>query len=186
MTGWRLGWMVIPEAYVRDIEKLAQNLTLCPSRRRNTPRWPLSSRKPSPSSKPGAPSFAAAGISSPRRWSASASGSPPARKAPSIFIAIVRAVRRQLRWPATCWKRPASPPRPGWIFGSNAPEKHIRFAYTTSVDRLAEAVERLALLRPASLTRDSERARRASRKHGPGSVLRPGATWQWPAMAAIG
>ena len=31
MTGWRLGWMVIPEAYVRDIEKLAQNLTLCPS-----------------------------------------------------------------------------------------------------------------------------------------------------------
>ena len=31
MTGWRLGWMVIPEAYVRDIEKLAQNLVLCPS-----------------------------------------------------------------------------------------------------------------------------------------------------------
>jgi aspartate/methionine/tyrosine aminotransferase len=31
MTGWRLGWMVVPEAYVRDIEKLAQNLTLCPS-----------------------------------------------------------------------------------------------------------------------------------------------------------
>jgi aspartate/methionine/tyrosine aminotransferase len=31
MTGWRLGWMVIPEPYVRDVEKLAQNLTLCPS-----------------------------------------------------------------------------------------------------------------------------------------------------------
>ena len=31
MTGWRLGWMVIPDAYVRDVEKLAQNLTLCPS-----------------------------------------------------------------------------------------------------------------------------------------------------------
>ena len=31
MTGWRLGWMVIPAAYVRDVEKLAQNLTLCPS-----------------------------------------------------------------------------------------------------------------------------------------------------------
>ena len=31
MTGWRLGWMVIPEAYVRDIEKLAQNFVLCPS-----------------------------------------------------------------------------------------------------------------------------------------------------------
>jgi len=32
---------------------------------------------------------------------------------------------------------------PGLDFGSNAPEKHIRFAYTTSIDRLAEAVERL-------------------------------------------
>ncbi len=31
MTGWRLGWMVIPEPYVRDVEKLAQNLVLCPS-----------------------------------------------------------------------------------------------------------------------------------------------------------
>ncbi|HEX5674097.1 MAG TPA: aminotransferase class I/II-fold pyridoxal phosphate-dependent enzyme, partial [Azonexus sp.] len=26
MTGWRLGWMVIPEPYLRDVEKLAQNL----------------------------------------------------------------------------------------------------------------------------------------------------------------
>jgi aspartate/methionine/tyrosine aminotransferase len=26
MTGWRLGWMVAPPAYVDDIEKLAQNL----------------------------------------------------------------------------------------------------------------------------------------------------------------
>jgi aspartate/methionine/tyrosine aminotransferase len=26
MTGWRLGWLVAPEAYVEDIEKLAQNL----------------------------------------------------------------------------------------------------------------------------------------------------------------
>lgn len=31
MTGWRLGWMVVPENYVRDVEKLAQNLFICPS-----------------------------------------------------------------------------------------------------------------------------------------------------------
>lgn len=31
MTGWRLGWMVAPEQSVRDIEKLAQNLFICPS-----------------------------------------------------------------------------------------------------------------------------------------------------------
>ena len=31
MTGWRLGWMVIPEKFVRSIEKLAQNLFISPS-----------------------------------------------------------------------------------------------------------------------------------------------------------
>jgi aspartate/methionine/tyrosine aminotransferase len=31
MTGWRLGWMVVPEHYLRDVEKLAQNLFICPS-----------------------------------------------------------------------------------------------------------------------------------------------------------
>ena len=31
MTGWRLGWMVVPEDLVAPIEKLAQNLYICPS-----------------------------------------------------------------------------------------------------------------------------------------------------------
>lgn len=31
MTGWRLGWMVVPDGYVDAIDKLAQNLFLAPS-----------------------------------------------------------------------------------------------------------------------------------------------------------
>ncbi len=31
MTGWRLGWMVVPEYYIPVIERLAQNLFLAPS-----------------------------------------------------------------------------------------------------------------------------------------------------------
>lgn len=31
MTGWRLGWMVVPQAYVREIEKLAQHFFISPS-----------------------------------------------------------------------------------------------------------------------------------------------------------
>jgi aspartate/methionine/tyrosine aminotransferase len=31
MTGWRLGWMVLPPALVAPIERLAQNLYICPS-----------------------------------------------------------------------------------------------------------------------------------------------------------
>ncbi len=30
MTGWRVGWMVVPESHVRVVERLAQNLFICP------------------------------------------------------------------------------------------------------------------------------------------------------------
>ena len=30
MTGWRIGWMVVPADHVRTIERLAQNLFICP------------------------------------------------------------------------------------------------------------------------------------------------------------
>jgi aspartate/methionine/tyrosine aminotransferase len=31
MTGWRLGWLVVPESLVPVVERLAQNLFICPS-----------------------------------------------------------------------------------------------------------------------------------------------------------
>jgi aspartate/methionine/tyrosine aminotransferase len=31
MTGWRLGWMVVPDGLVEAIERIAQNLYICPS-----------------------------------------------------------------------------------------------------------------------------------------------------------
>ena len=31
MTGWRLGWLVVPEACVREVETFAQNAFICPS-----------------------------------------------------------------------------------------------------------------------------------------------------------
>jgi len=30
MTGWRVGWMVVPEDHVRTIERIAQNMFICP------------------------------------------------------------------------------------------------------------------------------------------------------------
>jgi hypothetical protein len=30
MTGWRIGWMVVPEDHVRTVERLAQNMFICP------------------------------------------------------------------------------------------------------------------------------------------------------------
>ena len=31
MTGWRLGWLIVPDNAINDVEKLAQNLFICPS-----------------------------------------------------------------------------------------------------------------------------------------------------------
>ena len=31
MTGWRVGWMVVPESHVRTVERLAQNMFICPA-----------------------------------------------------------------------------------------------------------------------------------------------------------
>ncbi|WP_050527374.1 pyridoxal phosphate-dependent aminotransferase [Pseudorhodobacter aquimaris] len=30
MTGWRIGWMVVPQSHVRRVERLAQNMFICP------------------------------------------------------------------------------------------------------------------------------------------------------------
>ena len=30
MTGWRVGWMVVPEDHIRKVERLAQNMFICP------------------------------------------------------------------------------------------------------------------------------------------------------------
>lgn len=31
MTGWRIGWMVVPEDHIRTVERLAQNMFICPT-----------------------------------------------------------------------------------------------------------------------------------------------------------
>ena len=31
MTGWRVGWMIVPQNHVRQVERLAQNMFICPS-----------------------------------------------------------------------------------------------------------------------------------------------------------
>lgn len=30
MTGWRLGWMVVPDSHIRTVERIAQNMFICP------------------------------------------------------------------------------------------------------------------------------------------------------------
>lgn len=144
MTGWRLGWMVIPEPYLRDVEKLAQNLVLCPS----TPAQHaalaafrpetiaiLEERRAEFRRRRDflAPTLEALGF----RITARPEGAFYLYCDSSALAADSFALARDLL------EKTGVAATPGLDFGANAPEKHIRFAYTTGVDRLAEAVERL-------------------------------------------
>ena len=145
MTGWRLGWMVIPEAYVRDIEKLAQNLVLCPS---------------TPAQYGALAAFAPETIAilEARRAEFRARRDFLAPALESIGFRITARPEGAFYLYCDCsalsddsfalardlLEKAGVAATPGLDFGSNAPEKHIRFAYTTGLDRLAEAVSRLA------------------------------------------
>ena len=144
MTGWRLGWMVIPEAYVRDVEKLAQNLVLCPS----TPAQHaalaafapdtiaiLEARRAEFRRRRDflAPALEAIGFRVTARPEGAFYLYCDCSDLADDSFTLARDLLEKAGVAAT----------PGLDFGSNAPEKHIRFAYTTGIPRLAEAVERL-------------------------------------------
>ncbi len=144
MTGWRLGWMVVPEAYVRDVEKMAQNLTLCPS----TPAQyaALAAFLPETleilEARRGefrkrrdflAPALTEIGF----RITAQPQG------AFYLYCDCSALCDDSFKLAKDLLETAGVAATPGLDFGSNEPEKHIRFAYTTTVDRLSEAVGRL-------------------------------------------
>lgn len=145
MTGWRLGWMVVPERYVRDIEKLAQNLTLCPS----TPAQHaalaafqpatiaiLEARRAEFRRRRDylAPALSNLGF----RITAQPQG------AFYLYCDCSALCEDSFTFAQDLLEKAGVAATPGLDFGSNQPERHIRFAYTTEVSRLQEAVARLA------------------------------------------
>lgn len=145
MTGWRLGWMVIPEPYVRDVEKLAQNLTLCAS----TPAQygALAAFEPDTiaivESRRAefrrrrdflAPALEQIGF----RVTARPEG------AFYLYCDCSALAEDSFKLAVDLLEKAGVAATPGLDFGSNKPERHIRFAYTTDIARLAEAVDRLA------------------------------------------
>ncbi|MEP7068933.1 MAG: pyridoxal phosphate-dependent aminotransferase [Usitatibacter sp.] len=147
MTGWRLGWLVAPPAYVRDIEKLAQNLFISPStlaqhaalacfdprtiaiveERRNE----LDQRR-----KFLIPALESLGFGIPVvPEGAFYIYADSSRLAPDSFV-LARRILTEAGVAVT----------PGKDFGHHEPERHIRFAYTQPIARLEEAVARIRKL----------------------------------------
>ena len=145
MTGWRLGWMVAPQAYVREIEKLAQHFFISPS----TPAQHaalaafepgtleiLEARRHAFAERRNAllPALRELGF----RFATEPQGAFYLYADISGLADSSESLARRLIEEA------GVATTPGLDFGDNAPERHLRIAYTTDESRLVEAAERIA------------------------------------------
>ena len=144
MTGWRLGWIVAPAALVPVLEKLAQNLYICPSTIAQHAALACFDE-------------AALGVYEQRRaeFRRRRDFMVPALRSLGFGVPVVpdgafyiyadvsrfsgdsfEFVRALLRATGVCLV-------PGKDFGVASPERYVRVSYATSLERLEEAVERM-------------------------------------------
>ncbi|MDH3886978.1 MAG: pyridoxal phosphate-dependent aminotransferase [Gammaproteobacteria bacterium] len=145
MTGWRLGWLVAPREVVADIDKLAQNLFLA---------------APTPAQYAALRAFDedVLEILDERRdeFRARRDYLLPALRDigfdipvnPSgafyLYANCSRFTDDSFSFTSRLLEEAGVAITPGIDFGTNRPEHHVRFAYTTSLENLQEGVQRLA------------------------------------------
>ena len=155
MTGWRLGWMVVPEVYVEAIERLAQNIFL---------------------SAPTPAQYAALEAFEPETLAILEQRRLAFRERRDYLLPALRELGLQFggtpdgafylyadcspftddsfRFCRDLLEQEGVAATPGKDFGFNRPERHLRFAYTTGIPKLEEGVTRLRrFLRRGGVTR---------------------------------
>ena len=144
LTGWRIGWLVAPAATIPDLDKLAQNLFLA---------------APTPAQHAALASFSpeTLDILEQRRkaFRQRRDYLLPALRELGFDIPVTpqgafylyanceRFTDNSLEFAEALLEEAGVAVTPGLDFGSHQPEKHLRFAYTTSMERLEEGVQRL-------------------------------------------
>ncbi|KAA3651730.1 MAG: pyridoxal phosphate-dependent aminotransferase [Proteobacteria bacterium] len=145
MTGWRLGWLVAPAGYAREIERLAQHFFISASTIAQQAALAafspacleiLESRRQAFAERRNTllPALRALGFT----VAAEPQGAFYIYSDISALADDSEALARRLIEEA------GVAATPGIDFGDNRPRQHLRFAYTTGQDRLAEAAERIA------------------------------------------
>jgi aspartate/methionine/tyrosine aminotransferase len=144
MTGWRLGWVVVPPDYLRTVEKLQQNLFICAST--------LAQK-------------AALAAFLPETLEVLEARRRELRTRRDLVLAALREMGFEVpvtpegafyvyadcgrfsqdsgRFALEILERAGVAVTGGLDFGTNGPERHLRFSYTTSLENLREAMERL-------------------------------------------
>ena len=144
MTGWRLGWAVVPEAWVPTLDTLAQNLFLAP---------------PTPAQYAALAAFEpdTMAILEARRQELAERREYMLAALPELGFTIPvapdgafyiyadasRFTADSLSFCAQVLEETGVAITPGVDFGEYQADTHVRFAFTTRLERLQEAVERL-------------------------------------------
>lgn len=144
MTGWRVGWLVVPDEFVTVIDNLAQNIFLA---------------APTPAQCAALAAFKPKTIKilEQRRIEFKARRDylldalpklgftiPVTPEGAFYIYANCEAITdNSFAFAEQCLEQVGVAVTPGIDFGTNQAEKYIRFAYTTSLDNLKEAVRRL-------------------------------------------
>jgi aspartate/methionine/tyrosine aminotransferase len=144
MTGWRLGWLVAPERYLREVDKLAQNVFISP---------------PAPAQ------FAALAAFRPETIAIAEARRAELKKHRDYLVPALRALgfdiphtpegafyiyagcarltNDSFAFTHELLERAGVAIAPGIDFGANRPHEHVRFSYAKSLDVLAEGVRRI-------------------------------------------
>jgi aspartate/methionine/tyrosine aminotransferase len=147
MTGWRLGWLLAPPAFVRPIETLAQNLFISPSTLAQHAALAcfapatleiLEQRRAELDERRRflVPALQALGIGVPVMPEGAFYVYADVSRITDDSFTLARRILTEAHVAVT----------PGKDFGRNEPERHLRIAYTQPVARLEQAVERIARL----------------------------------------
>jgi aspartate/methionine/tyrosine aminotransferase len=142
MTGWRLGWVVLPPQALRGFEKLAQHLFIsAPAAAQHAAVSAFSPESISVLEKRRAefahrrdfllPALKAAGLSIPA-------------EPHGAFYVYADCGGDARRYAKELLEKEAVAATPGVDFGANATERFVRFAYTRSMADLEEAARRIA------------------------------------------
>ena len=145
MTGWRLGWLVLPEARVRDVEKLAQHFAICaPSAAQHAA---LAAFEPATLAVLEArrreferrrdflvPALERAGLGVPARPTG----------AFYVYADCARLSADARRFALDLLEEAGVAVTPGLDFGANGTQHCLRFAYTRGLAELEEAAARIA------------------------------------------
>jgi aspartate/methionine/tyrosine aminotransferase len=150
MTGWRLGWLVVPEALAPVFEKLAQNLYICASTlaqhaaiacfdAESLAEYEARRREFQRRRDYIVPALREAGLPVPvmpdGAFYAYADCSAHSDDSSAFALELLERIHVSVV--------------PGKDFGRHEPSRYLRLSYATSMDRLHEAIARLARYLPA-------------------------------------